>query len=148
MSKKGSSSTTQVHLPASLEQGANEVLAAGMRSASLPYSPNRGITVAAFAPQQVSAMQGTNAMANAYGLGSTGTDLGITHPGTNAFNMKGYNTAGLFDEMQRTSTSPRYRAEHSDILAGYRNAAGRIYKEANINPADRGVNPSAKPGRR
>lgn len=140
MGGKGGSSTTKVELPPELQQGAAEVLAAGLRSASLPYSPNRGVTVAAFTPQQKQAMRGATRGARAFGLARDGkVDFGLPQAQRNDMGIKGYSTAPLYDEMINQSITPERQAEQQGIMQGFRNAAGRTYEAADIDPTDTGT---------
>lgn len=132
-------STQNVNLPPGLEQGANEVLAAGLRSASLPYSPNRGVTVAAFTPQQVKAMQGANTQAEAFGLEAA--PIAYPTPEVSDQGILGYSTGAMYDKMVDRSTTPEQRAERQGLLQSFRNASGRVYDAANIDPLNPGTQP-------
>lgn len=114
-----------VKLPKSLEVGAREVLAAGMRAAALPYTPNRGVTVAAFTPQQEAAMQGANLQASAFGLPSVNS-YGISPNVEMTNGVAGYSTGTIYDDMLDASTTQSDRDARQGLLDEYLAAAARI----------------------
>ena len=68
--------------------------------ARLGYQPNRGVTVAAFTPQQEAAMRGTNAAATAFGLPSVADPMaGMPAPETSAGGVRGYSSGADYDQM-------------------------------------------------
>lgn len=120
---KGSSTQT-VELPKSLEIGAEEAIAAGLRSAALPYAPNRGITIAALDPMQTAAMSSANSAAGAFGLPIA--QANIPAPQTASNGIQGYSTGALYDAMRTQSMPQDQQAMREALLNSYAAAAGRI----------------------
>jgi len=130
----GTTETTQkVELPETLEAGANEVLAAALQAAAIPYSPNLGVTQAAFSPLELATQQGAGQMAQAYGVGNAANATGyLPDPVQGAGGVYGYTTRPMYEEMVYASTSPTQRQMRDDSLQGYADAAYRIRDEAGI----------------
>lgn len=126
---KGGSQTQTIKLPKSLEEGSTEVLAAGLRSAALPYSPNRGVTIAAFSPQQQAAMEGANSAAGAFGL-PMGQGQYMPPAEVGAGGVKGYSTGDLYDQNVARSMTPAEQAARNALLLSYANSAERIKPDA------------------
>ena len=130
---KGGSNTTTVQLPDSLEQGANEVLVAGLRAAALPYKPNKGVTIAGFAPQERAAMRNTSAMAEAFGLqggNKNGLGLGKTQRGANG--IYGYSSEGALNQMKHASTNKRQRKDMDRLRNSFLDSSDRVAREAGL----------------
>ena len=117
----GKSSTQKVvtELPESLEAGAAGTLGAALQSASLPYSPNRGVTIAGVAPQQEAAMQGSNMMASALGLPIGDTQGYLPQTETGAGGFQGYSTGGLYDQTVNRSVTPEAQIARENVLKNY-----------------------------
>lgn len=118
--------TTKVELPKSLETGAKSVLASALRAASLPYSPNRGVTIAAFSPDQMAAFQGGDQMAMALGLPNDRSTGNVPTPTVGANGVRGYSTGALYDENVRSSMSARDIAMREALLGSYADNADKI----------------------
>lgn len=129
--------STTVQLPPGLEQGANEILAAGMKTAALPYTPNRGITIAAFNPAQKAALRNQNQAAGAYGL-ETAPLAFMEAQRDPTTGIMGYSTGSLYDAMIEQSVSPELQERRRQILDNYDRAADRVYATAGIDPLSRG----------
>jgi len=117
-SGKGSTQTTEVKLPEELQQGAVGTLGAALQSASLPYAPNRGVTIAGFSPQQEAAFQGANAASSAFGLG-TGAGGYMPQQEIGAGGVKGYSTGALYDQNVERSMSEADQLRRSRLLENY-----------------------------
>ncbi len=144
---KGGSEETTVKLPPELEKGAIGALAGALRSAALPYTPNRGATIAAFSPQQQAAFEGANQAAAAFGM-PTGGGGYLPQAETTAQGYKGYSTGGLYDQMLNQSVSPENQAARAAILGDYAHTADQIKplggKGGNMpGPSGGGTQPSA-----
>jgi len=131
---KGRSTTTEVELPPGLDAAANEVLGAAFNAASLPYKPNRGVTIASFAPQETAAIRGASAMARAFGIApgtgaGTKQELGIPRPSTTEGGISGYSTGALYDLMRSDSMQQEDIDERNILLGNMRTAADKVYKE-------------------
>jgi hypothetical protein len=94
---KGGSQTTSVQVPEWLETAAKGNLARADELAKIGYTPYYGPDVAAMTPSQIAAMQGTNAAASAFGLGSVDPMAGM--PAAQSFGgMQAYSSGGLYDQ--------------------------------------------------
>lgn len=94
---KGGSQTTEMELPGWVEDAARQNLTRADDISRIGYVPYSGPAVAAFTPQQLSAMQGVNQAANAFGL--PGSDLsGIPEAQTFAGGVRGYSSAPLYEQ--------------------------------------------------
>lgn len=68
MSFLGGSATQKTQIPAWLEEAGKSLLDRAMQVSNIGYVPYQGPDVAAFAPAQMAAFQGTNQAASAFGL--------------------------------------------------------------------------------
>jgi len=68
---KGGSTSTEVSIPAWLEDAAKSGLARGTQAAGIGYVPYRGPDVAALTPMQEAAMANTSMASSAFGLGAS-----------------------------------------------------------------------------
>jgi hypothetical protein len=82
-----------------------EALTRAADASKIPYSPNRGVTIAAFTPQQEAAMRNTSAASTAFGLDG-GSMAAMPAVETSASGVRGYSTGADFDEMVKRSLSP------------------------------------------
>jgi len=122
---RNTTSETRVRLDPRMEEGAAQGIAAALRSASLPYTPNRGIQIAGFAPQELAAMESADDAASAFGFGAGGTDyLPPTLMSDSGFT--GYSPALLYDEMLEQSVLDEDLAARNDLLLSYAQAADRV----------------------
>jgi hypothetical protein len=115
---KGSTSTSTIDLPQELEQGAVGTLGAALQSAALPYSPNRGVTIAGFSPQQEAGFQNADAAASAFGLAAGGQDY-MPQQETGAGGVRGYSTGALYDENVNRSMGAADRLSREQLLRNY-----------------------------
>lgn len=74
---KGGSQTTQVTIPAWLEDAARRNIAKAEDISQVGFTPYMGPDVASMTPMQVASMQGTNQAAQAFGLGGADPMAGM-----------------------------------------------------------------------
>ncbi|HSG19686.1 MAG TPA: hypothetical protein VLA31_02860 [Burkholderiaceae bacterium] len=111
---KGGSTTSQVQIPAWLENAAQQNLARADRVAQIGYTPYFGPDVAAFTPMQEAAMNNTNQAALSFGMAApTSAMAGIPAAQTFAGGVQGYSSAPLYQqsvEALRTNAPGQYDA--------------------------------------
>ena len=96
---KGGSTSTEVSIPAWLEQAAQSGLARGQQAAGIGYVPYRGPDVAALTPMQEAAMANTSAASSAFGLGaSPAPGAGMPEMQTFAGGVRGYSAYPLYEQ--------------------------------------------------
>ena len=96
---KGGSTSTEVSIPAWLEQAAQSGLARGEQAAGIGYVPYRGPDVAALTPMQEAAMANTSAASSAFGLGaSPAPGAGMPTVQTFADGTRGYSAFPLYEQ--------------------------------------------------
>ena len=123
---KSSKQENKVEIPEELKKGSIAALSGAMQSASLPYSPNRGITQAAFAPGQMDAFRSADDAANAFGMRSSGLGNYLPVAQRDAGGIMGYGSGAQYDQMLNSSTTAATRRKHDDILRGYGDAGREI----------------------
>lgn len=132
---KGGTTETTTRLDPRLEEGAASAVAGALQSAGLDYAPNRGMTIAAFTPQQQAAFQGANEAAAAFGLPTGGVNMPT--PETSS-GIEGYSTGGLYDEMLKKSITPEQQAERGTILDFYSQRGQKIKGMQGLGPTGGG----------
>ena len=96
---KGGSTSTEVSIPAWLEQAAQSGLARGEQAAGIGYVPYRGPDVAALTPMQEAAMANTSMASSAFGLGpSPLPGAGMPTVQTFADGTRGYSAFPLYEQ--------------------------------------------------
>jgi hypothetical protein len=95
---KGGSQTTEVTIPAWLEDAAKRNIAKAEGISQTGFVPYMGPDVAAFSPMQMSAMQGTGAASSAFGLGGGDPMAGMPQPQQFAGGMQGYSSYPLYSQ--------------------------------------------------
>jgi hypothetical protein len=96
---KGGSTTSQVQIPAWLENAAQQNLARADQVAQLRFSPYFGPDVAAMTPMQTAALQGTNQAALSFGLPGVADPMaGMPQAQTFAGGLQGYSSAPLYQQ--------------------------------------------------
>ena len=97
---KGGSSTSQVEIPAWLENTAIENINRAREAQQIGYVPYYGPDVAAFSPMQTQAMQATGSAASAFGLAPQGFDAMAGMPQVQEFDggLMGYSSAPLYEQ--------------------------------------------------
>jgi hypothetical protein len=93
----GGRNTTEVTVPAWLEQAAQRNLGRADELSRIGYTPYYGPDVAAMTPMQVAAMQGTNQMASAFGMPTADPMAGMP-TATDYGGMSAYSSGGLYDQ--------------------------------------------------
>jgi len=113
---KGTTTTkSEVKIDPRMQEAALDLLDLSSSAAALPYSPNKGITLAAFTPQQQAAMGASNSMAASLGM-QTGA-VNLPTPQTNNMGVQGYSTGGLYDEMKDASMGKGYQTALNSLFA-------------------------------
>lgn len=116
---KGGSTSTEVSIPAWLEQAAQSGLARGQQAAGIGYVPYRGPDVAALTPMQEAAMANTSAASSAFGLGaSPAPGAGMPAVQTFADGMRGYSAAPLYDQAVN-ELKMRDPAQYAKLMAPF-----------------------------
>ena len=95
---KGGSQTTQVTIPAWLEQAAQRNIAKAEDISQTGFVPYMGPDVAAFSPMQQAAFQGTNQMAQAFGMGGADPMAGMPQAQQFAGGVQGYSAYPLYSQ--------------------------------------------------
>ena len=96
---KGGSTTSQVEIPAWLEDAAKTNLARADQLSTIGYTPYYGADVAALTPMQQASMQNTNQGASAFGMAApTDAMAGMPQAQTFAGGVQGYSSGGLYDQ--------------------------------------------------
>lgn len=116
---KGGESRQQID-PA-LTAAARDALDFAYAGAAIPYSPNRGVTIAGFTPQQLAAFNSSNEAAEAFGLATGEVSLPATETAANG--IQGYSTGELYDENRDASVSPGLQRAISQLFANPRTGA-------------------------
>lgn len=147
---KGGSTTSQVTIPAYIEEASKANLARANEISQLGYTPYFGPDVAAFTPMQQAAFANTGAAASAFGLGGGGMTgmQGMPQAQQMAGGGYGYSAAPIYEAAlanleQRAPaqydfirnmfidavTGKRPNPPFSPELIGTENDAGTIYGE-------------------
>lgn len=96
---KGGKSSTEVSVPAWLQEAAQSGLARGNQAAGIGYAPYIGPDVAALTPLQEAAMFNTSQASSAFGLGpSPIPSAGMPEVQTFAGGMRGYSAFPLYNQ--------------------------------------------------
>lgn len=116
---KGGSTSTEVSIPAWLEDAAKSGLARGEQAAGIGYVPYRGPDVAALTPMQEAAMANTSAASSAFGLGaSPAPGAGMPTVQTFADGTRGYSSAPLYDQAVN-ELKMRDPAQYAKLMAPF-----------------------------
>ena len=113
---KGGSQTQTTQMDPALTAAARDGLDMAAAAAAIPYSPNRGVQIASFTPQQKAAFAGADAASGAFGLGTVGP-AAMPEEFTTASGIKGYKTGADFDEMRDASYSAGLQGEIAKLFA-------------------------------
>jgi hypothetical protein len=105
----GKGGETQQRIDPRLADASAKVLERAEAASKIPYSPNRGVTIAAFTPQQKAAMANASDAAEAFGMeGGAAPNMPKTE--TSATGIRGYSTGKEYDDMVAKSLSPELQA--------------------------------------
>jgi hypothetical protein len=149
---KGGSTTSQVQIPAYIEEASQKNLARANEISQLGYTPYYGPDVAAFTPSQEAAFQGTADAASAFGMPTMQvnqpgmTSYGMPQPTQYAGGFRGYSSAPMYEQSQQalqTNAPAQYdfiRGMFINPQTGARpekpfGAGGSIYPPAPAAPA-------------
>lgn len=92
----GGTSEQKTTLPKFAETAIQQVIGTGGDVAGMGYVPYYGPDVAAFSPMQEAAFQGTDVMAGAFGMPTTGGQQYMPQAETFAGGVQGYSSAPIF----------------------------------------------------
>ena len=93
------STSTEVSIPAWLQEAAQSAMARGQQAAGIGYVPYRGPDVAALTPLQEAAMANTSMASSAFGLGASPLpSAGMPEVQTFAGGMRGYSAFPLYEQ--------------------------------------------------
>ena len=95
---KGGTQQQEVTLPRFYETGLQQGLGMGRDIAAMGYVPYYGPDVAAFSPLQQAAFQGTDVMAGAFGMPTTGGQQYMPQAETFAGGVQGYSSAPIYTQ--------------------------------------------------
>jgi hypothetical protein len=98
---KGGKTTTEVKIPAWLEEAARRNIGRAETVAGLGYAPYYGPDVAAMTPFQLASGQGINAAASAFGLPTVDVNMGMPTAQTFDGGLRAYSSGGLYDQAVR-----------------------------------------------
>lgn len=141
---KGGSATSQVEVPAWLNDAAQGNLAKAQEMSKTGFADYRGPDVAAFTPMQMASFQNTQDAANAFGTAAPagGPMAGMPAPTMYANGIQGYSSAPIFDqakaEMQRLNPA-QYAAINAPFINPVTGAQpGGVYGSGGGVPAGTG----------
>ena len=95
---KGGRSNTEVTMPKFAETTLQQGIGMAKDVSALGYTPYYGPDVAAFSPQQQAAFQGTNQMADAFGMPSASGQQYMPQAQTFDGGIQGYSSAPAFEQ--------------------------------------------------
>lgn len=96
---KGGSETTEVQVPAFLEDAAKKNLARADEIATLGYTPYYGPEVAAMTPMQQASMQNTGQAASAFGMAAPADPMaGMPQAQEFAGGVQGYSSMPMYEQ--------------------------------------------------
>ena len=104
---KGGTQQKETTLPKFYETGLQQGLGMGRDIAAMGYVPYYGPDVAAFSPLQQAAFQGTDVMAGAFGMPTTGGQQYMPQAETFAGGVQGYSSAPIFTQAQQQLAANR-----------------------------------------
>lgn len=95
---KGGSKDQKITLPKFYETALQQQIGMAGDASQTGYVPYYGPEVAAFSPMQQAAFQGTDQMASAFGMPTTGGQQYMPQAETFAGGVQGYSSAPLYDQ--------------------------------------------------
>lgn len=102
---KGGTQDTEATLPAWQEQAYQQGLNMAKDVSKVGYVPYYGPDIAAFSPMQEAAFRGTDVMASAFGMPTTGGQSYMPQAETFAGGVQGYSSAPLFEQSKAALAS-------------------------------------------
>ena len=93
---KGGRTDKTANMPAFAETGVQQTAGVGTDAASTGYTPMYGVDIAGFSPMQTAAFEGTNQMANAFGM-PTADNQSYLPPTQTIGGVTGYSSGDVFD---------------------------------------------------
>lgn len=111
---KGGTSTQEID--PGLTAAARDALDFSAAAMAVPNSPNRGVQIAGFTPQQEASFANNNAAAGALGL-ATGGMPAMPAKETSASGIEGYSTGADFDQMRDSSMSAGLQQAIAQLFA-------------------------------
>lgn len=112
----GKGGQTQTQIDPALAAAARDAIEFAGAAAAIPYSPNRGVQIADFTPQQKAAMESSNMAAAAFGM-PTGAAPAMPAVETSAGGIRGFSTGAEFDAMKNKSVTPGLQAAIAQLFA-------------------------------
>ena len=104
---KGGRSNTETTMPKFAETALQQGIGMAGDVSALGYTPYYGPDVAAFSPQQQAAFEGTNQMANAFGMPSASGQQYMPEAQTFDGGIQGYSSAPAFEQSQAQLAAQR-----------------------------------------
>ena len=114
---KGGSQQSETTLPKWYETGLQQGLGMGRDVSQMGYVPYYGPDVAAFSPLQQASFQGTDVMAGAFGMPTTGGQQYMPQPETFAGGVQGYSSAPIYQQARETLA--QQAPAQADYLASF-----------------------------
>lgn len=114
---KGGSQSQETTLPAWYETGLQQGVGMGRDVSQTGYVPYYGPDVAAFSPLQQASFQGTDTMASAFGMPTTGGQQYMPQAETFAGGVQGYSSAPIFEQAKETLAAKA--PAQADYLASF-----------------------------
>lgn len=124
MSGGGGSSTTKPTVPKFLETGYQQGIGMGSDLSAMPYTPFYGPDVAAMSPLEQASFQGTDVMASAFGMPTSGGQQYLPAPTQFEGGAMGYSSAPIFEqavselETRRPAQADYYNSFFIDPMTG------------------------------
>jgi len=124
MSGGGGSSTTKPTVPKFLETGYQQGIGMGRDLSAMPYTPFYGPDVASMSPLEQASFQGTDVMASAFGMPTTGGQQYLPAPTQFEGGAMGYSSAPIFEqavsefETRRPAQADYYNSFFIDPMTG------------------------------
>lgn len=114
---KGGSTTQDVNLPKFYETALQQQIGMAGDASQVGYVPYYGPDVAAFSPMQQASFQGTDMMAGAFGMPTTGGQQYMPAPTQYAGGVQGYSSQPIFQ--QAVDTLAAQRPAQAEMLGSF-----------------------------
>jgi hypothetical protein len=124
----GSTTTQKTQIDPHLARESKKAMDLAKLVAQLPFSPNLGVSIAGFTPQQLAAQDTANVRSAAFGLPSSAQSAAQVMPPTQTSpsGIQGYSTAADYQGMRDASMTPELQ---------------RYIEQFFLDPNNPGVNP-------